>query len=144
MSTSLLCETVAGQTLAQLIRARDAAGAADLVELRLDGVTDLDVARALAGRRGPVIVTCRPGWEGGRFSGTETERQAILERALDLGADYVDVEWKAGFKTLIASHGGRVVVSSHDFKGVPTDLATRVQAMRDTGAAVSRGYAAAD
>jgi 3-dehydroquinate dehydratase / shikimate dehydrogenase len=136
MSTSLLCETVTGQTLAQLTRARDAAEAADLVELRLDGVTDLDVAAALAGRRCPVIVTCRPVWEGGRFSGTESERQAILERALELGADYVDVEWKAGFKTLLASHGNRVVVSSHDFKGVPTDLAARVEAMRDSGAAI--------
>ena len=39
---------------------RDAVADADLVELRLDSVSDPDVAGALAGRRPPVIVTCRP------------------------------------------------------------------------------------
>jgi 3-dehydroquinate dehydratase/shikimate dehydrogenase len=136
MSTSLLCETVTGRTLAELTRARDAATAADLVELRLDGVGDLDVAGALAGRQTPVIVTCRPAWEGGRFDGSEEDRRRILESALDLGAEYVDVEWKAGFDALVGRHPGRVVLSSHDFSGVPADLNARTRAMRGTGAAV--------
>ncbi len=136
MSTSLLCETVTGRTLAELIRARNAAEGADLVELRLDGVNDLDVAKALAGRRTPVIVTCRPAWEGGRFDGGEGAREVILRKALDLGAEYVDVEFKAGFDRLIAAHVEKIVVSSHDFTGVPDDLSARVDAMRDTGAAV--------
>ena len=136
MNTSLLCETVTGETLAELTRARDAADAADLVELRLDGVRDLDVAAALAGRRKPVIVTCRPTWEGGRFDGGEGAREVILRKALDLGAEYVDVEFKAGFDRLIAAHDERVIVSSHDFTGVPDDLSSRVDAMRETGAAV--------
>jgi 3-dehydroquinate dehydratase/shikimate dehydrogenase len=136
MSTSLLCETVTGQTTAELTRARDAADAADMVELRLDGVSDLDVAGALAGRRTPVIATCRPTWEGGRFDGSEAERQAVLQQALEFGADYVDVEWKAGFDTLISVHHDRIVVSSHDFVGVPPDLSSRVRAMRASGAAV--------
>ena len=75
MSCSLLCETVTGDTMAELLAARDAARLADMVELRLDGVHDLDVARALHGRRGRVIVTCRPTWEGGRFDGSEDERR---------------------------------------------------------------------
>jgi 3-dehydroquinate dehydratase/shikimate dehydrogenase len=136
MSSALLCETVTGQTLAELTRARDAATSADLVELRLDGITDLDVAGALAGRHSPVIATCRPAWEGGRFDGSEEERRRILESALDLGADYVDIEWKASFDALVARHPGRVVLSSHDFSGVPTDLTARARAMRGTGAAV--------
>lgn len=136
MRTSLLCETVTGQTMAELISARDAATSADLVELRLDGVTDVDVAGALADWRGAVIVTCRPPWEGGRFDGSEEERRRILSRALELGADYVDVEWKAGFGDLIAAHHERVVVSSHDFTGVPRDLSSRVHAMRETGASM--------
>ncbi len=136
MTTALLCETVTGHTLAELNRARDASDVADLVELRLDGVADIDVAGALAGRRKPVIVTCRPTWEGGRFDGSEEERQAVLRRALDLGAEYVDIEWKAGFDELVSRHRGRVVISSHDFTGVPADLISRVQAMRQTGAAV--------
>jgi 3-dehydroquinate dehydratase/shikimate dehydrogenase len=136
MRQALLCETVTGQTLAELTSARDTVDAADLVELRLDGVTGLDVAGSLSGRRLPVIVTCRPSWEGGRFNGSEDERRRILQGALDLGAEYVDVEWKAGFDDLIARYHDRVIVSSHDFGGVPANLASRVQAMRDTGAMV--------
>ena len=49
-----------------------------MVELRLDGVEDLDVPRALDGRTKPVIVTCRPTWEGGRFTGSEEERRRFL------------------------------------------------------------------
>jgi len=133
---ALLCETVTGETMDQLLAARDAAGNADMVELRLDGVQDLDVDRALNGRRGPVIVTCRPAWEGGRFAGGEQDRRAVLAHALAAGADYVDVEWKAGMNDLVEAHRERVVVSSHDFSGVPADLCARVRAMRATGAAV--------
>ena len=127
-------ETVTGRTLADLRAARDAVTRADMVELRLDGVEDIDVAGALAGRARPVIVTCRPTWEGGRFDGSEERRQSILREALDGGADYVDVEWRAGFADLIARDARRVVLSSHDFQRVPDDLAARATAMRQTRA----------
>jgi 3-dehydroquinate dehydratase type I len=136
MGTSLLCETVTGATMAELLAARDAARVGDMVELRLDGVADLDVAGALANRRSPVIVTCRPRWEGGTFTGSEDERRAILELALKCGAERVDVEFRAGFADLIRGNRARVVVSSHDFTGVPQDLAERARAMRATGAEV--------
>ena len=136
---SLLCETVTGDTMAALVSARDGAAAglrADIVELRLDGVRDLDVERALHGRRGPVIVTCRPTWEGGGFAGSEEERKAILRRAVTAGAEYIDVEWKAAFDDLVHTDTAKVVLSSHDFTGVPADLCPRVRAMRATGASV--------
>src|SRR3954453_23280120 len=127
MTPALLCQTVTGRTTADLVAARDAAEG-DLVELRLDSVEQPDVAAALAGRRRPVILTCRASWEGGWFKGSETERHQILARALELGAEYVDVEWQAGFDDLIASDGPRVVVSSHDFAGLPADLNERARA----------------
>jgi 3-dehydroquinate dehydratase/shikimate dehydrogenase len=99
-------------------------------------VTDLDVERALQGCRAPVIATCRAAWEGGRFTGSEEQRKAILRRALTAGAEYIDVEWKAGFDDLVHAGTGRVVLSSHDFTGVPADLCHRVRAMRATGASV--------
>src|SRR6187402_3966494 len=92
---SLVCETIQEKTMADLRAARDRETPADLVELRLDGVTDLDVAGALADRRLPAIVTCRAAWEGGRFDGAEETRLALLARAVDLGAEFVDVEWRA-------------------------------------------------
>jgi 3-dehydroquinate dehydratase/shikimate dehydrogenase len=122
--------------MAELRRRRDRS-AADLVELRLDGVADPDVDGALAGRGRPVIVTCRAAWEGGCFDGSEEERKRILTRALDAGADYVDVEWRAQFDDLIARTAGRrVIVSSHDFAGMPADLGERADAMRATGAEI--------
>ncbi len=142
MANSLLCETVTGQSMADLRAARDAA-VADMVELRLDGIADLDVAGALHGRRKPVIVTCRPEWEGGRFAGAEEERHRILAEAMALGAEFVDLEWAAlngihrpDFGDIVTSDPSRVVVSSHDFACVPDDLDTRAREMRSHGAAV--------
>src|SRR6185436_15525931 len=142
MPSSLLCETVTGQSMADLRAARDAA-VADMVELRLDGVADLDVAGALHGRRKPVVVTCRPEWEGGRFTGAEEQRHRILADALSLGAEFVDVEWAAlhashqpGFGDIVRSDPARVVVSSHDFTGVPADVESRARDMRSHGTAV--------
>jgi len=134
---SKLCVTVTADTTAELRRKRDDVVGADLVELRLDTVSDPDVAGALADRRTPVVVTCRPPWEGGRFKGSEEERKKILADALARGAEYVDIEWKANFTDLVSSTGGRrVVLSSHDFRGVPPDLRERAEAMRATGAEV--------
>ena len=140
---SLLCETVTGATMRDLLAARDAATVGDMVELRLDGVRDVDVAGALQGRRTPAVVTCRAAWEGGRFDGSEDERRAILRQALEAGAEFVDVEWRAGFDDLMALDPGRTVVSFHDFTGIPAGLDDRVAAMRRTGAGTIKvAYAA--
>jgi 3-dehydroquinate dehydratase/shikimate dehydrogenase len=133
MATSLICETVTARTMAELLAARDAART-DMVELRLDGVADVDVLAALRGRRTPVIVTCRPEWEGGRFTGSEEARRAILAQAIEAGAEFVDVEFRAGFTDLIARAPARIVLSMHEFDGVPRDLDDRVRAMRGVGA----------
>src|SRR5687767_7364142 len=121
MTSALLCETVTGRTMAELLAKRQEAVAADMVELRLDGVADLDVERALHGRPRPAIVTVRPTWEGGRYEGSEEGRRDLLRRALAAGAEYVDVEWQSGFADLIAAAPARIVLSSHDFSGVPAD-----------------------
>ena len=143
MSSPLLCVTVTAPTTAELRRKRDEVADADLVELRLDSVSDPSAAGALAGRRCPVIVTCRPSWEGGRFEGAEEDRRRILADALALGAEYVDIEWRANFDDLLSKTGGRrVVLSCHDFDGIPTDLSARTQVMRSTGAEVVKVAAA--
>jgi 3-dehydroquinate dehydratase / shikimate dehydrogenase len=134
---ALLCVTVTGATTAELRKRRDEVADADLIELRLDTVRDPSAAAALAGRRRPVVVTCRPTWEGGSFAGSEEERRQILVDALQLGAEYVDIEWRARFDDVIADAGGRrIVLSMHDFEGMPRDLAAQAQAMRSSGAEV--------
>src|SRR5262245_16968840 len=137
MSKPLLCVTVTGATTAELGRRRDEVAHAQPVRWRRRTVPDPSAAAALAGRRCPVIVTCRPEWEGGSFKGSEEERKRILAEALALGAEYVDLEWRARFDDLVAhTEGRRIVLSTHDYHGVPIDLAARVHAMRATGAEV--------
>lgn len=132
---SLICATVTAETTAQLRRERDEVRDADLVELRLDTVRDPSVAGALEGRRHPVVVTCRPVWEGGQFAGSEEERRRLLEEALALGAEYVDIEWRARWDDLIARENGQhIVLSMHEFDCTPADLPARLSSMRATGA----------
>jgi 3-dehydroquinate dehydratase/shikimate dehydrogenase len=140
MTDPQLCMTVAGPSMDDLRRNRDAALDADLVELRLDLVDRPDVAGALAGRRTPVIVTCRASWEGGKFQGSEEERRRILESALELGAEYVDVEEAATFAPdLIRSRAGRgIVASSHHFAAPPSDISGLYARLRSTGAEVAK------
>jgi 3-dehydroquinate dehydratase / shikimate dehydrogenase len=136
-----------GPTLADLLRQRDAATDADLVELRLDTMVhpDADVVDgALAGRRIPVIVTCRAAWEGGQYRGSEEERRRLLARALERGAEYVDIEFRAGFHELLGPDTRqRVVLSSHDFETFPADLDDRVRAMLQVDAGVVKMAATA-
>jgi len=125
-----ICETVSASTMAELRRRRDAVDRADIVEVRLDGVTDVDVAGSLAGRRKPVVVTCRPSWDGGRFEGPEEVRLGLLAEAVRLGADYVDVEHAADWRRVPRAEGTALILSFHDWRGAAPDLADRVRQMR--------------
>jgi 3-dehydroquinate dehydratase/shikimate dehydrogenase len=135
-----LCVTVTGETSEALRRARERAEAdADLVELRLDFMARPDPAAALSGRRKPVIVTCRPAREGGQFTGPEEERLRILQTALELGAEYVDVEWDANAAGLIRARRGRgVVVSRHLFEATTEDPRGILRGLRTSGAEIAK------
>ena len=136
--TTKLCVTVTGSTMEELRRARDAASRADLVEVRLDGVDRPDGAGAIEGRLRPVIVTCRPEWEGGRFRGSEEERRRILQDAIAAGAEFVDLELCApSTSDLVRLRRGRgVVVSMHVFGHAVPDVPAALRALRATGAEV--------
>lgn len=124
----------------EIRRRRDAAEGADLVEVRLDGVDRPDAAGALEGRRRPVIVTCRPVWEGGRYDGSEESRHRLLEQAAAGGAEFIDVEARASFAADLtrARRGRGIVVSAHTFGPIPADLERRWRALRSLGAEVAK------
>ena len=137
MRPAKLCVTVTADTMAELRTRRDQVGDADMVELRLDTVSDPSAAGALAGRRKPTIITCRPKSEGGHFAGSEEERRSILSEALSLGAEYVDLEFNGSCADLMERTGGRrVILSHHNFTGMPADLKTMTRAMLSSGAEV--------
>ena len=137
MRPAKLCVTVTADTTAELRTRRDQVVDADLIELRVDTVKDPSAAAALAGRKKPVIFTCRPKSQGGHFAGSEEERRAILSEALALGAEFVDLEFTGSCADLMERTGGRrIVLSHHDFDGVPANLPELAQAMLSSGAEV--------
>jgi 3-dehydroquinate dehydratase/shikimate dehydrogenase len=134
---------VTGRTMSEIRRNRDAVESvegADLVEMRLDTVDLPDATGALEGRRGPVIVTCRAEWEGGYFKGSEEERRRILEEAMAQGAEYVDIEARAGFagEVIRGRQGRGVILSSHIFGSMPADLEAQWTALRASGAEIAK------
>ena len=61
---------------------------ADLFEVRADFVRDLDLAALKDARTKPILFTCRPESEGGRWPDADPAgRRALLRRAVDLGFD---------------------------------------------------------
>jgi len=100
---------------------------ADLIELRLDYAKKLDekdLQKLISSASKPVIATNRPKKEGGFFSGKENERISILESAISIGVEYVDIEFSSGKKAiseLIKKKGlTKLILSHHDFKKTPS------------------------
>ena len=110
---------VASTTKEALKDMRDASKSADIIELRLDYIGDLDLEILLAKRIKPVIVTARSQADGGKIEIGESRRIRLIEKAIKLGAEYVDVELSLGsekIKRIISRKGKtKVIVSYHNF-----------------------------
>jgi len=146
--TRLICPLTATSVAAMRRGMFGAAEAgADAVEFRLDYLDPRpgkqDIADLLAGAPVETIATCRPTAEGGRFTGSEPDRLAILAEAVRHGVDWVDVE------VTVPPHyrpapDGRVILSRHDFKRCPPDLDALAARLDGSDAAVNKiAFAAA-
>lgn len=93
-----------------------------LVELRLDYIgRAVNLSKLLKDRPTPVLITVRRREDGGRWTGTEAERQMLLRSAIVAGAEYVDLE--ADIAGEIPRYGNtKRVISLHDFNGTPINL----------------------
>ena len=123
-ATRLICSLTAQNIdgmRAQLTTAVDAG--ADVVEVRVDFLSDEPADERLAGliAESPVdvLVTYRPMRQGGRYDGNESQRVALLTRALAMGARWIDVELDTPAEL---QPGGETILSHHDFDGCPDDL----------------------
>jgi len=92
-------------------------------ELRLDYLEKPDLPRLFRTKAGPVIATNRRREEGGKWTGTEAERLALLEECLAWGVDFLDVELAvdAAWRRELAGRRGAtgIILSWHDFGGTP-------------------------
>ncbi|KAK9137019.1 hypothetical protein Sjap_007613 [Stephania japonica] len=142
---SRICVPILGESVDRMLLQMDEAKAvgADLLEIRLDYLQRFD-------RRGdlellikrcplPTLITYRPKWEGGMYEGDDNKRLDVLRLAMELGADYVDVEFKVAHEFINSINQRKpekckVIVSSHNFHDTPSfdeigNLAARIQAV---------------
>ncbi len=115
---------VEGTVKKALVAIREANPRADLIELRVDYLDRVSLAPLLESRKKPLIVTHRREEEGGNYKGLERGRLAVLNEAIDLEADYIDVELtteKSFLRSLIRNRRGtQVILSFHDFQRTPS------------------------
>jgi 3-dehydroquinate dehydratase type I len=120
-----VCIPIVETTVAKaLIAIKEANRWADLIELRADYLKRVKLALLLQNRQKPFIVTNRRKEEGGKYKGEERKRLSVLQEAIDLGADYIDVELateRSFLQGLIRNKKGiQVILSFHDFRGTPS------------------------
>ncbi len=66
---------------------------ADLVELCLDHLSkEPDMEDILSSATKPILISCRREEDGGKWKGTEEQRQNMLRQAIIAGPDYVELE----------------------------------------------------
>jgi 3-dehydroquinate dehydratase / shikimate dehydrogenase len=120
-----------------------AAEVADIIELRLDCLDDVDVASRVVdhartlGR--PLILTLRSAKQGGHSSVDYDRRRRFWSSLKPLATDcYLDLEHDLvrAFSSAkaFAADWNQVICSHHDFDGVPADLERIYEAMAGTPA----------
>ncbi len=122
----MLCIPITAATTEDFLKdMRSASEQADLLELRLDyinGLKDSDIETLIERKTKPVIATCRPEREGGKFTGPSNDRITLLEKAAASGAEYVDVEHDVeldSINKLVKKTKTKVIVSYHNFTETP-------------------------
>jgi 3-dehydroquinate dehydratase type I len=126
----MICIPICASTQeAALVQMAKGAPLADVLELRIDQIRDLDLEQLMNGKQTKILVTNRRGDEGGAFAGNERERVELLKAAVALGADYVDIEARTEqhlIRELVAqiekhNHRTKWICSSHDFSETPSE-----------------------
>ena len=119
---------------------QQAAQKADLAEIWLDQIKNIDYQKLFAHKPCPVIVTAKAKEEKGKFKGSEEERIDRLIKSAQAGADYIDISWRASQKLkekiLQKKQKAKVIFSYHDFEKTPkiTTLTKIAMEMNQAGA----------
>jgi 3-dehydroquinate dehydratase I len=145
--TDRICVAVAQETVDKaLVVAGRVASQADVIEIRLDYLREMQVTPFFAVIRKPLLFTNRPTWEGGRFAGEEDARVAPLLEAVAQEAAYVDLELMAPMESLKRLQTGmehvstRLILSWHNFEKTPEspELVAKLRAMQEKGGHIGK------
>jgi 3-dehydroquinate dehydratase type I len=120
-----ICIPITETTMEDAVKAvKEASRIADLIELRMDYLKNPEMGWLLHNRRKPFIVTNRRREEGGKYRGNEEERFKVFKEAIELGAEYVDIEAgseRSEIQNLMAGTiGTKIILSLHNFKCTPS------------------------
>jgi 3-dehydroquinate dehydratase I len=118
MHNARICAVITGNNADE---AHAVEGIADLFEIRIDLVGK--GWEKIAGKlHKPWIATNRDVAHGGKWSGSEDDRTGELFRAIDLGANIIDIETDAGgIEDMVPriKEKARCMISFHDWEGTP-------------------------
>ncbi|MFK7742377.1 MAG: type I 3-dehydroquinate dehydratase [Planctomycetota bacterium] len=118
--------SVLARSAEQIVRAgRQAAMlGADWLEVRLDEwPPSQDLAAPFAAIQLPILVACRTPEDGGSYRGTLAARRELLTRALQAGAEGIDLEqWEKWNPSAGRTRLRLRIRSFHSFTGVPKEL----------------------
>jgi 3-dehydroquinate dehydratase/shikimate dehydrogenase len=99
------------------------------IELRLDMFHRIDIEHVkhfLQNSERPVMLTVRKISQGGKFQGTESEREALIKRLLALEPPFFDLEYDMSpqllHETIKKYSKTKFVLSYHNFQETPADL----------------------
>jgi len=99
---------------------------ADLAEVWLDQIGDLDLKTLLKAKPLPVVCICKQPKDKGLFRGDFLELSQVLLEAINCGADYVDIPMSIpeNLSNKIVQSACKkkckVIISYHDFKATPS------------------------
>lgn len=115
---------------------KDLPSAVEGIEFRLDLWPKVDLAeieRLLYNAPRPIMLTLRKASQGGKFLGTEEEREALIERLLALSPPYFDLEGEMRqefIEKAVKNHPEtRFILSHHDFEKTPENLSEIYQSL---------------
>lgn len=106
-------------------------------ELRLDLFPSIDlelVRRLLQNSARPIMLTLRKESHGGKFEGSETERETVIQKLLRLAPDFFDLEYdmRPDFLNEVFKNYPKTkfILSYHNFQETPANLDEINQNMR--------------
>jgi len=99
------------------------------IELRLDlfpHINIVELERFIQKATSPLLLTVRRASHGGKFQGTESEREELIEQLLTLEPSFFDLEYDMRSQFLVETmrkySKTKFILSYHNFKETPCDL----------------------
>ncbi|KAI3948675.1 hypothetical protein MKW98_027741 [Papaver atlanticum] len=142
-NSTLICAPIMGKSIDQMFidMAKAKEIGVDIVEIRLDYLSSFsprqDLQNLIENCTMLTLFTYRPKWEGGEYEGDDSIRIDALKLAMELGADYIDVELQVAHEFISSldektREKSKIIVSSHNYHATPSveeigDLVARIQ-----------------